>query len=405
MTLNDPIHTIGCPRCGYDQRGVVATWTETCPLSGICTECGLDINWSEVLCPEKYEPHWCIEFEPRRSRLPLAVIRTMVRSCRPWRFWTRLRMSNPIRWPRLFAYLLLMTLPLLMVYVVVMGSLALAARQAVQQEIMARTTSLPIHIRNYQRMRAQWAKRIETGEMDFPGQYNERNLQMIDAEIATMQGLLANPESIDLPAWRTTIEAIITPWLSWSQASIVSPNGVTRAYPAPIEIPQLALEAWDRLVGGQGRTDSWYQSLNFIGTWLLWGAAMSVSLPLSFLLLPFTLREAKIRHVHLVRIFIYSLAIPLACTILIPTLITLMVFVIESRPLFEISMKAVPYATWLPVAVWWHAAASRYLRIRHAWFVIASLTLMCLLLQLAIVASFSFRAAWIMQEALFPIGI
>ena len=39
--LNEHERTIGCPRCGYDQRGMVESWTLQCPLTGECAECGL----------------------------------------------------------------------------------------------------------------------------------------------------------------------------------------------------------------------------------------------------------------------------------------------------------------------------------------------------------------------------
>ena len=36
-----------CPRCGYDLSGEIATWTEACPVRGLCTECGLEFAWGE----------------------------------------------------------------------------------------------------------------------------------------------------------------------------------------------------------------------------------------------------------------------------------------------------------------------------------------------------------------------
>lgn len=44
MRDDDP--TTPCPRCGFDQRGHIATWNDTCPLVSRCTECGFDIDWS-----------------------------------------------------------------------------------------------------------------------------------------------------------------------------------------------------------------------------------------------------------------------------------------------------------------------------------------------------------------------
>src|SRR3954466_10401245 len=91
-----PDHKVRCPRCGYDQRGVVATWTESCPLEGTCSECGLTLNWSEVLNPEQHEPQWCVEFVPKWQRVPAACMKTCLMSLWPWTFWKQIKMSQPI---------------------------------------------------------------------------------------------------------------------------------------------------------------------------------------------------------------------------------------------------------------------------------------------------------------------
>ena len=40
-----------CPRCGYDLSGQVRTWTDACPLAGVCTECGFEVEYRFVLNP------------------------------------------------------------------------------------------------------------------------------------------------------------------------------------------------------------------------------------------------------------------------------------------------------------------------------------------------------------------
>ncbi|MCH8343080.1 MAG: hypothetical protein IH983_03735 [Planctomycetes bacterium] len=97
-----------CPRCGYDLRGVIPTWTQQCPLEGTCTECGLQFNWPEVLRPDKFEPQWCVEATRGVRPLLWQAASTFVRSFWPWGFWSALRMSHPSRWGRIAAYLGLM---------------------------------------------------------------------------------------------------------------------------------------------------------------------------------------------------------------------------------------------------------------------------------------------------------
>ena len=65
-----------CPRCGYDLRGVVATWAEACPLQSTCSECGLALEWSEVVGARARRPGWCVEFAPRGVGVPWRSSRT-----------------------------------------------------------------------------------------------------------------------------------------------------------------------------------------------------------------------------------------------------------------------------------------------------------------------------------------
>jgi hypothetical protein len=127
---------VRCPRCGYDQRGVLATWSESCPLEGVCSECGLALSWSEVLQPEKYEPIWCVEFAKGSIfRVLRAAAVTAITSLWPWRLFTQLKMSHPIRWRRLILYVLfLLTLPLAM-YMVEQSIVAIRVRWMVGQEV------------------------------------------------------------------------------------------------------------------------------------------------------------------------------------------------------------------------------------------------------------------------------
>ena len=71
-TGSDHESDTSCPRCGYSQRGIVASWRDACPLAGRCAECGLDFVWSELLRPNLHEPRWCVEYAPRRRLLLLA---------------------------------------------------------------------------------------------------------------------------------------------------------------------------------------------------------------------------------------------------------------------------------------------------------------------------------------------
>ncbi|MHC4947253.1 MAG: hypothetical protein ACYTG1_03190, partial [Planctomycetota bacterium] len=97
-----------CPRCGYDQRGVLEGWRSRCDLVTVCTECGFRIEWTELLSRVVRRPAWCVEYAPRWRSLPWRSATTLGTTVRPWTFWRTLRITHPPRWGRVAAYLLLL---------------------------------------------------------------------------------------------------------------------------------------------------------------------------------------------------------------------------------------------------------------------------------------------------------
>lgn len=93
-----------CPRCGYDQSGVIATWSDHCPTAGLCSECGLAFFWSSVLNPELRHT-WLIEGGERLGWRRIVAASLM--SFRPRRLWRELDLAFPIRPRRLRAFALL----------------------------------------------------------------------------------------------------------------------------------------------------------------------------------------------------------------------------------------------------------------------------------------------------------
>jgi hypothetical protein len=92
-----------CPRCGYDQSGLVAAWTEMCPLEATCTECGLLFEGRSVLGRHR-GPEWSFEHSQgvRRS----LWWRTSLVALRPWRLFAELRMHHVVRVRRLAVFAL-----------------------------------------------------------------------------------------------------------------------------------------------------------------------------------------------------------------------------------------------------------------------------------------------------------
>jgi len=117
---------VRCPRCGYDLRGEMATGEQSCPIEGVCTECGLEIAWRELLNPTHIKPRWCVEYAKSWWRVPGRAIRTLMATCWPWFFWRSLRMAHEIRWRRLRGYLLRWAFALYVLFCVCHATLAFA---------------------------------------------------------------------------------------------------------------------------------------------------------------------------------------------------------------------------------------------------------------------------------------
>lgn len=94
-------HPLSCVVCGYDLEGVTSSWSDRCPLRGRCSECGSEIDWSEIHRPEIYEERRFYEHE--QSRFPRDLVRTAWRALWPTRFWAWAPRSQPVRPGRLLS--------------------------------------------------------------------------------------------------------------------------------------------------------------------------------------------------------------------------------------------------------------------------------------------------------------
>lgn len=98
-----------CPRCGYDQTGVVESWAESCPLAGVCSECGLAFDWLDVLRPGRI--HVPGFFEHAVGPSFRGAWRTLLWTCWPGWFWSRVRLEHSVHPRRLALWLLVLLVP------------------------------------------------------------------------------------------------------------------------------------------------------------------------------------------------------------------------------------------------------------------------------------------------------
>src|SRR5688572_13686864 len=104
--------TLPCPRCGYDLTGIAASWKETCPLSGVCSECGLAFEWVDVYRPERNRVRGFHEHAHTFREWVWWAASTLWWALRPRVFWSRVTVFVPLRPWRTLAWLAVGIVPM-----------------------------------------------------------------------------------------------------------------------------------------------------------------------------------------------------------------------------------------------------------------------------------------------------
>jgi len=318
---NNPIR---CPRCGYDQRGTVATWRELCPLDGICNECGLPWHWAELLSDRIRRPTWCVEFPLSLWQIVTRSVRTILMMARPNRFWAELTMMTPFRPLHMSLFWILAIAPFYLYFPIT------AAREA--------------------------ARGANSMSLSF------------SAAAPSIAYAAIFPFSTNPPAWyvkasyRVQKRSLTYPFVSLQAPvpadCVSSLNGV---WPSFYDF-QVALVV--RRLRPLGFSD---YALVALVTGLL--------IPAGFIVLPRSRTRSSVRWNHLARVAAYSI-VPLflivdgeylrrACWPLNWTWdvqLAYVVLLVIGMPIFYI--------------VWWRSAIRYYLRMPHAWLISISLTIM-----------------------------
>lgn len=371
---------VRCPRCGYDQRGVLATWAESCPLQGVCSECGLDLEWSRVLQPEKYELQWCVEFVRRTSAMPRACVTTWLRSWLPWRFWSRIEMAHPPRWGRLASYVGFLALFVILAYVVVQGGAALAVRANLQWMAMSALPTLA------QQIGLQQQTVDDLGTMlALPGFSAEQD-KSVQSELKRAQAQLAAMKQASVAtSWLShsfsecLAEAIFFPWRSTSSCTVTMPI-FRSSYVPPNELIQSAIYSTPFY---QSRSSGFFLERSVL--LLLLSLAIFALWPLALVMLPVSRRRAKIRWAHVWRVVIYGLFIPTA----IITFAAMMLVICFTTASYDATLGwafalLTRYGCAMLTMVWWWAAIRWYFRMPHAEAIAVLLTVMTALTVLGI---------------------
>lgn len=388
-----PEQTVDCPRCGYDQRGTIATWCDSCPLSATCTECGLRFLCAEVFHPEKFEPLWCVEF---CAPAPISFLRscfsTFARSFVSWHFWSRLKMSHRIRPMRIALYLLALTAPLILLYVAAQTTAALHTWSIMQSHLAELAAQDAILIsQNWAYVPDERIVLYKEHYGDDWERYVELEHEVWEAQRAAAEERQQNPVNVNGTWLHAVAEAIFMPTARTSRITITNGPFVVSSYLPPSEIWRYAIDSILATTGGNQRQQwlfSWLDLARTTGICLFWGIALGLAFPLSLALLPVSRRKAKVRWAHIGRIsgywggivmaVIYIWVIALVAEILIG-FATSRTGVPEAA--LAIAIAGLPFATIL----WWCFALNRHLKIPHALAITGLLMFLCALAMLVLV--------------------
>ncbi len=346
-----------CPRCGYDVRAVIDTWTDRCPMTGQCTECGLEFVWSEVLHPEKYEPQWCVEFVTKRRHLPIAALKTWLRSFWPWGFFARLSMTMSVRSFRLGLYVAILFAPLLLTYVGVQTYVACRVRFLFERESNLQVQQRAAFLRTW----------MQTTEFKQSSTTDKTQMMQHYQMLATSA---QNGVTISHSYFDAAFEAVVFPLREKSTGTVglvgagyLAPRGL---YEMLRRYNQRAGAPWAGFRPSTPAVD--LQSSAWFGVAGLWVWLM---MPISFVLLPLSRRRAKVRWSHIVRVSAYAALVPSLLGAL--CVIGAALVVLTDSAVSVVAGQAASITIhWVMIPmtiVWWAMAINRYLCIPRGWLV------------------------------------
>lgn len=335
-----PAH-LRCPRCGYTLDATIAASESRGESQGACTECGLDIAWSK-LRDEGNDPAWFVESRMPRRNIARRAFETLAMCARPFTLWSRVSMSIPLRVRGIVAFMLAVA--------VAAHALAAVARIAISD--------------------AQWQR------------WRGTHLPAVDAAFGAVAPLSVYAASDILEECQrcAAAEKAGNARVAWLAANTLAVAAfvVDRA-----DTPEIAIGSG----AGYGSVRGYEPQLltKPARERLLAATILPIAAPCVVMLLPTSMRRARVRAVHLARAAAYSAAL------LLPILAFALYASATRWPLVlgapTITGRLVPHAVLLAALpltlVWNHAIAKRYLRLEHPAAVAAACTTVATLLALA----------------------
>lgn len=363
-----------CPRCGYDLRGLAEAWTTRCPLKGVCTECGYDLEWADVLNENYRPPRWCIEYAQSRWDIARRVVMTPGMMLWPPAFWRGLKMSNPPHWRRIAIVLIIIPIVAWILFAITVATDAgLKWKEAAGAPELVRlvsTNGRQTEFREYTNKRKLWRVVVYAAALplsETPGGELTPGAPIPRAQLTQQPQWMAQT----VYTHRDDTGAIVP-----AARFLYSPREVAHGVFIGETDPVYAWRDWPRWI---------HPYLNVVqsASWLLGYVVVLYTIaPLCFALLPQSRRKARVLPRHIVRIWLYSLGF-----LLIPV-VAFFVGAFLSRVLGEIAdtsfqrefmlvnMMIMPAILFL----WWGSATWKHLKMDHAWGVAFAMWAIAMLL-------------------------
>lgn len=367
-TTEDIDRKVVCPRCGYDLRGVIQSWDVSSPLLGVCSECGLEFEWAELLSSKIRKPLWNIEYG-KRLTIPWRAIGTLIKAIRPDRFWASLKMTHPPRWRRIILLFLLMFGPLYLAISITHGVYAWRLWSEMNQTFFSYNAQLAGEIARRQAFNAKQAQ-IPPGARAFG---LTAPAPILPSLVNPVHPVLYVGQFVMLPF----SDKSLWPAARVARFSTIWNPGTWDELPSPRAV-MLARFRWPN--------DA--RSLIKI---VMYAMLLHVMMPLGFVLVPASRRIARVRWAHVIRIAAYSFML-----LWIP-LLTMLFSLPKGNTVWPLEYQRM--LGWLgltcfvvtPVAlfIWWRYAIGNYLKMPHARGLSASVLVMSMLL-LMLCGYFSF---------------
>jgi hypothetical protein len=346
-------HRVGpeCPRCGYGLVASIPRVRAEGDQTVTCPECGLECRADDLEADAAY-PRWSIE-SPAQRGAARRFVGTFLHALRPLPFWRAMRMDMPLSPRGVLRFL--MGIALLAHITVVAATMPSALHQRMQQGVPARLLVPDIFLGAVFPCCPAYG-----GDILLAAAHGDPDRGI---GVGTLARFARGVIQLTVGRGQTSFPSV---------ARSASPSGIYAA-DAPVSYDALP----SRFVADSNL-------LNLRRAWAIVAAIASIPAVTStlLLLLPVTLRRARIRRAHIIRAAAYATAAVPCATAYLACLLPLLTIQPQWADRYEVlksGVLAIPFGSLCFSAIWMHGFARQYLRLQRIWLINALLHIIVVL--------------------------